>query len=68
MKRSCEEARTVAQRGDYYAGDWEPWRKLVDEYQTVLTAHAAEFGIDNRFELEQAVVKDAKAEDANVGR
>lgn len=60
MKRSAEEARAGALEGDYYAGAWEEWRALAEEYQAALTGHVKTYGMANRFELEQEVLRAAK--------
>ncbi|MEU6054294.1 hypothetical protein ABZ829_28215 [Streptomyces xanthochromogenes] len=66
MKRSAEAARLEAQGGDYYGGAWKQWRALAEDYQVALTEHVAAYGVGNRYELEQEVLRAAKEADGAV--
>jgi TPP-dependent trihydroxycyclohexane-1,2-dione (THcHDO) dehydratase len=58
--RSAEEARAGALGGDYYGGAWKEWRALAEDYQTALTEHVKTYGVGNRYDTEQEVLRAAK--------
>lgn len=56
LKLASEAARVEAQQGPYSAEQWRPWLEAAAAFQEAVTAHAEQYGLENRFELEKDVV------------